>query len=217
MPKKKDSAILDIIADEAAALESMPMDGQLEQVAELVKQYVTALREKARLEQELKENANLLLGLTRTFLPEALMGLGMKKFVTDTGVEVKTQEVVRCRLNIPDKPAGFRWLMARGMGGIIKRKIVVVPDKEDDKQLELMEKMKKSLEKYGIDYDETEDVHAATLQAAIREEVEAQRDIERSGKKVPANRKIPDIFNLYVGQEAKVTINKKTKTELGLD
>lgn len=145
------------------------------------------------------------------------MGLGVSKVVTDIGVEVKTQEVVRCRLNQCDKDSGFRWLNDHGLGGLIKRKVVVTPDRENAKHTALLEKLYASLEKYEIDYTTSEDVHPSTLQAAIRDEVYNLRERERTGEKIKKSERIPDIFNLYVGQEAKVTINKKLKSELGLD
>lgn len=216
MPKPKKNPLLDQIAEEASLLDSIPTDDGLAEVSALVKQYVMLLQEKAKAEAEVDRLSAELLKMTRTYLPEAMLNLGMEKIQNEMGVEVKTQEVVRCRLNQADKERGFKWLIDRGLGGIIKRQVTVLPDKENPKHAALLEKLYASLEKYELDYNVKEDVHASTLQAAIRDEVYGLREREANGEKIPAKQRIPDFFNLYVGQEAKVTINKKAKEELGL-
>lgn len=210
---KKD--VMDAIYEDAAVTRDLPDNESMLKLSELLDEYFSLERRKAEIEQELKNTGNTLLRMIREYIPELMGTLGLDSVQTDKGLKVSVVEVVRARLNKADELKGFAWLKKHGLEGIIKSRIIVAHDKEDPEQVKIIEKMTRALENYGVAYQVEEKVHPQTLQAAIRDEYANQKKLESQGKKLKASEKVPaDLFNLFVGREAK--IDMKTAKKAGL-
>lgn len=211
----KNKALEAIYEDAENMVDSLPDDAKLGELSDMLKDYFAKEKKKKELEAELKDTAEMLRRMVREYIPENMAILGMDSVTTSEGLKVSIAEVVYARLNKEDQLKGFAWLKKRGLDGIIKNQIVVNVDKKDPDQLKIIDKLVNTLEKHGLSYNVEEKVHPATLQSAIRDEVREEQSIISQGRKVPASKRVPtDLFNVFVGREAKIDMKSAKKAGL---
>jgi len=213
VPPKK---VLDAIYEDAGEMaNSLPEDSKLQELSDLLKVYFDAEKQKKDLEVQLKETGTILQRMLREFIPESMAMLGVDSVTTSEGLKVSVIQAVYARLNKQDQLRGFNWLKKHGLDGIIKNQIVVNVDKKDEGQTKVLDKLLSTLDKHGFTYNIDEKVHAATLQAAIRDEILQEQSLMAQGKKIPASKRVPtDLFNVFVGREAKIDMKSAKKAGL---
>lgn len=211
-PKK---GVMDAIFEESELCDSMPDDSKLQGISDMMREYFLLEKRKAELEAEMKATGETIRRMVREYIPEAMSILGVDAITTAEGLKVSVEEKVYARLNKADELKGFAWLKKRGLDGIIKNQVIVNIDKKDADQVKLVEKLITTLDKHGMSYNIEEKVHAATLQSAIRDEVREEQRLISQGKKIPASKKVPeDLFNVFVGREAKIDTKSAKKAGL---
>lgn len=211
-PKK---SAMDAIYEESDICDSIPDDSKLQGISDMMKEYFKLEKRKVEVEVEMKSLAETLRRMVREYIPEAMSILGVDTIVTADGLKVSVEEKVYARLNKEDQLRGFAWLKKHGLDGIIKNQVIVNIDKKDPDQAKLVEKLLTTMDKHGMSYEIEEKVHAATLQAAIRDEIREEQRLIAQGKKIPASKKVPEnLFNVFVGREAKIDLRAAKKAGL---
>lgn len=131
--------------------------------------------EEARLQEMKKRRQHI----SEKRIPDLMEEAGFERFTTSDGIEVDVKEHIRA--SIPKDRAGqaFRWLEEQGHGELIKRGFSIRFNREQQEAAERFEQMVQ--EQYdGFDVKQERTVHPQTLQAFIREQLEAGVDIPLS-------------------------------------
>lgn len=155
-------------------------------------------------ESLLKNKKAELYKIESEILPDLMMSLNCKTYVTNSGEVISLKDVVNG--NIPSltaiarakgdkredyinrRNAAFEWLKQQGLDGVIKNEININVGKDKEGR----DKILSALKGIGIDANINENVHASTLNALFK-------DLLRSGEEIPQ-----DVFNLHVGKVVKV-------------
>lgn len=147
----------------------------------------------ARLERELKEAKESERHISENVLPQLMEDMGLTKFTTSDGLEIKIDERVRGSIPKANQVEAFAWLDDHGHANIIKRQFVIDFGKDEERwaakfQRDLNQRKRPLATKV------TRTVHAQTLQAFIKGQL---------GEGVP----IPmDVFGVYRQRFSKVTV-----------
>lgn len=141
-------------------------------------------------EAELKDLRRQLEEISSQQLPDALAAVGMEEFKLVNGGKVKVKPFYSASIKEEDRPKALEWLRKHGFASLIRHSIDVdFAPGEDAKAL----KLRQALEKGKNHFTEGETVHAQTLKAFIREQVE-------NGVKIPMK-----LFGAFVGRKASIT------------
>ena len=163
-------------------------DNQLKAISTLAKEQMVLEDEVAALEEELKQKKKELLVLQTTTLPEALAEAGVAGFTLDNGARVDVKGFVSAKIPAKHEQEAFRWLEENNFGDIIKTQISV----DTGKDLELAREYQAVLEEAGADVHFGRSVHAQTLKAFVKKEVEA-------GTSIPL-----ELFGAFIGQKTTI-------------
>lgn len=155
------------------------LDAELEKVNALV----TRLTEEKRQIEEFK-------------LPLAMDEANVRKLTLKNGGQLEVKNILKGSLNAENQERGFEWLRNNGHEDLIKREVKANFGRgEDDQANRLIALIKEA----GFDVNDKSSVHYQTLNAFIREQMEA-------GKSLPE-----DIFTIYKGRQATIKKPKQTK------
>lgn len=203
MAKKKNQELLDLAAEDAGKMESIPDDDAIARLTQIAHTIALLEIESINIDERQKEITQELNKLKREFLPEAMSNCGMSDFTTVAGVSVKVKNTVYARLNKDAQARGFQWLMNNGLGSIIKNKVTATLAHDD----KLVTTLIKTLEKHRVSFTANQEVPWNTLQSAIRDKLETEREAKADGRRIPLGKQVPrDLFNVYEGPEAKIDI-----------
>ncbi len=126
-----------------------------------------ATAELARKEAALKE-------IAERQIPDLMDAIGVKEFSTLSGLHVRLKETIRA--SIPKERAGeaFTWLRENGHAALITRELTVAFGRGEDEQAEAFAQY---LEAQHLEASDRTSVHASTLSAFVRRELEDGRDV----------------------------------------
>lgn len=168
-------------------------DSELGQIAELCKRQLQLESELAELARQSAIKQEELNALSITRIPESMSAIGLECFTLKTGEKVELKSFYSGKISDENKPMAFSWLRDNGHDSIIKNEIIVPLGKGMD---EMAEKIEARLITLQVKYDKKESVHAQTLKAFIREQME-------SGNEFPSS-----LFGAYTGKVTKITAPK---------
>ena len=163
-------------------------DSDLKKVGMLVRQQLVLENRVADLEAELKRTTKELNEISGELLPAALSEHGMTELKMHDGSIVT---VISASISKERQPDAHDWLREHGHGDLIKNTVSMTFGRgEDDKADAIM----RELNAKGYDPDQKEAVHAGTLKAFVKEQL-------NEGREIPS-----ELFGIYIGQ--KTTIKK---------
>ena len=161
----------------------------LSEIADLAKKQIGLENAKIEAENVLKNINEALRQVADTELPDKMSECGLSSFTLDSGLIVKVSPYYSGKIKEEDKDKCFTWLRKNDHGDLIKNTVAATFGAgEDDKAQSAYAIFKEQ----GYSVDQKESVHAMTLKAFIREQVEKGGEIPR------------DLFNVYVGQRTKI-------------
>lgn len=172
-----------LIGDDAVDVEAAPVPGddQLQKVAALARRQIECLREVIRLTEEL-DTANEALRLNReTDLPTLMDQLGLTDFGLAGGHRVEVLESVNASVPAKDPAmtaAAHAWLEANGYGSLIKRRIEIFFDREDEAWAKAF-LAQCARRKRQLNLNVKRWVEPQTLSAFVREQLKAAREQNR--------------------------------------
>ena len=126
-------------------------------------------------------------------LPESLLALGLKSFILSDGSKLDVKTFYRGNINKDNTEKAHLWLRDNNHADLIKNDVICSFGKgEDHGALQLMGK----LSEMKVDYQNKKHVHASTLKAFVKEQVEA-------GKEIPL-----DLLGVHIGQRSEIRRQK---------
>lgn len=187
---------IDLESDAAALAASASQIAGIGEIAEHLKLLESEL---AELTERAKAKAEEIRVVLEDELPDAMDAAGCEEFRTSDGRTIKVAKVVRAAISKDRESAAFDWLRENGFDDLIKNKVEVSLGREQDA---LTAKLRKQIEKLGLEPTVKESVNPQTLSAFCREKLE-------EGMKLPA-----ELLGIYAARVAKIT-TKKGKTANG--
>lgn len=180
--------LFDQMEADATTAELNVGDNHLNTISSLAKEQVVLENEVKALEEELKVKKAELLRIQTQTLPDALSEAGVSGFTLDTGEQVIVKGFVSAKIPAKHEQQAYQWLEDNGHGDIIKTQITV----DTGRDLELAREYQAILQEAGAEPSVGRSVHAQTLKAFVKKEVEA-------GESIPL-----ELFGAYVGQKTTI-------------
>lgn len=168
----------------------------LKRLSALATQQVLLEKLMARLEEELKGYAAQLKTVSEELIPAVMTELNISEFKLADGTFVGVKKFYSASLaqTNPRRLEAMQWLRENNFGDLVKNEVSVVFGRgEDEKALTTIE----ALKNMGLTPAQEQSVHASTLKAFIKEQVEA-------GKAIPL-----DLFKAYIGRKSTVETPKE--------
>ena len=167
----------------------VPKNEDLHGIAELAEKQVTIQAKVSDLENQLELAKAQLTTIQEIELPESMLHLGLKSFTLSDGSKLDIKTFYRGNISEKNREEAHDWLRDRGHADLIKNQVVCSFGKgEDHEALTLMGK----LDELKFDYENKKSVHASTLKAFVREQIER-------GKTLPL-----DLFGIHIGQRSEI-------------
>lgn len=146
----------------------------LGEISALCSLMINEERELKEMENAVKAKKERIRSLSEESIPCAMQELGLKQMTMTTGEKVEIKSDVYAAIPAGGKAAAFQWLEENNFGGLIKTEISLEFGKgEMDNAVKLVEK----LEEEGFSPMLSRDVHAQTLKAFLREQLEKATDV----------------------------------------
>lgn len=171
-------------------------DADLDKVAILAAQQLELQRSVKAAELELDDLKKKLERVEQHDLPEAMDEVGLSEFKLRDGTKITISSFYNASIPLERRDEAFTWLDNHEHGGIIKTDVNLNFGRGE---LEVAKEFMAWLneQRPELDPELTQGVHWQTLRAFVREQVE-------SGAALPL-----DLFGVYIGRKAKLTIIKK--------
>jgi hypothetical protein len=161
----------------------------LTRLAELAEKQAAAELAVKRAEDALQKAQDELRKIAEGELPELMDSLGLEEFRTATGLKIEVKEMIRASIPKPREAEAFAWLRANNHDALIKRSLVVSFGKGEDDEANTLGTQ---LTEEGYSFDDKQAVHAQTLSAFVREQLE-------KGKEIPI-----DLLGVFRQRKSKV-------------
>lgn len=181
------------------------MEQQSEKSQDLMKQLVALANlankteeEIEQLEEKTKEKNKLLRTIVEEDIPNLMQELTIKSFKLEDGSTISVGMEVHASIPAASKEAAFNWLEQNQFGSLIKTDVTVTFGRE---QLEKAVQLAEQLREAGLEPELDRGVHASTLKAFIKEQLEA-------GKEVPLL-----LFGANAVNTAKIKAPRKKKAQ----
>ena len=168
-------------------------DGQLDGVSRLANEAAALEHKLAEQEQAMKETKAALHKITDEQLPEALEEMGLQKFTLTDGSEISVKPIYSASIPRDRREEAFQWLRDHEFGDLVKNNVTVTFGRGEDADAKEFMNLCGS---QGYAPDQLEKVEPMTLQAWLRERVEA-------GDAVPL-----DLFGAFISQRANIKRSK---------
>lgn len=165
----------------------------LAKVSALAQQATDLDAEITQAENKLKQLKEELRDIVENLLPTAMAEIGMVRFELQDGSEISIKPYYSAKIDDQNRNKAFDWLVEHGHEAIIKQEFTVKVDKGD---METAAELRSYFAEHKVDYSGKTGVHPQTLTAFVKEQVE-------SGADFPL-----DLFNVYIGQIAKIKRSK---------
>jgi hypothetical protein len=130
-------------------------------------------------------------------LPEAMKQIGMSEFKLEGGTVISVKNDLNCNIKEENRINAYEWLRGHGHGSIIKDVLTLNFDTGDDEAKQAAIDYAETL---GADYELKESIHAATLKAW------AKRQLEDGNDPIPE-----EIINIFRYSVAKVDLPKEKR------
>lgn len=180
--------MIDFEQDNAAPQEAGASLERIVALARLLRQHQVTVE---TLTDELTDAKEALRKVEQEDLPELMRELGLELMRLEDGSTVEVVNEVQCAITEAHRPAAHAWLQDNGFGGLIKTEVSVAFGRgEQAAALALAAQIGGTLK---------EAVHASTLKAFVKEQMEA-------GTKVPF-----DLFSVFPYAKAKLKAAKKAR------
>lgn len=156
---------------------------------------IAALAKRAKtLEKDIEDNETVLKNLkeqyrkvTEEALPEALTGMGMKKFVMEDGSSIEIKPFYSASISEARRAEAYAWLREHGFDDIIKNTVSVRFGRGED---ELCTRLLNLIRQNGYPADQAEKIEPMTLKAWVKEQIERGNELDS------------ELFGVYIGQKA---------------
>jgi hypothetical protein len=169
---------------------------KLNAVAELGQRQIELQDEIQNINDELKQRTKELFLLTSNTIPELMKEIGLKSFTLDTGENLEVAHIVKASIAVKNRPEAFKWLRENNFGDIIKNQVVINFDRgQDDEAAEVIAEANDK----GLSPEQKESVHAMTLTAFVKEQME-------KGSKIPM-----ELLGVFEYDLTKIAAPKKRK------
>tara|TARA_R110000824_G_scaffold141298_3_gene307803 strand:- start:2488 stop:3057 length:570 start_codon:yes stop_codon:yes gene_type:complete len=176
-------------ADAIASASTIASDEQLSGVAKLVQQQLQIEEAIANAEEHLKNLKKDHQRISTQVIPDAITDANLlSEFTTADGIKVSVKPFISANISEARREEAHTWLRDNQHGDIIKNIVSV----DTGKNQELAEKAIQALSDGGFNPSSKESVHASTLKAWLREQVEA-------GTPVPL-----ELFGAFLGQKSTI-------------
>ncbi len=194
-------------------------ESTLERLAALAEEATLLTEEINGDTDELKSKEKRLANIVRVLIPNVMDALEMKDYTMRNGLKVSMIEKVQASISETNKPAAFAWLEKYHLDGIITTQIVSEFGKE---KYDEAQRTYELLLESGVSAELVRSIHAATLKAFVKEQLQALEEPENA-EQVPdetgfdddvnSSTKVPpiphDLFGIFTFKEAKITAPKK--------
>ena len=174
----------------------LPSPEQTRGLADLIKALADAELAVMVAEQELEEKKAAVKNLEYQQIPELMRAMRMELFGAD-GLKVELVKEYWCSITAERRAAAHKWLRENNQGGLIKKEIVIPFAMGQEEQAAALEK--ELGERFPGNVASSEGVHAQTLKAFVK------RQMEANTKNFPA-----ELFGAQEVQKAKI---KRPKTK----
>lgn len=164
-----------------------------EELHSLVRDLEQAEREVNQRKIELARAETRERDLREILIPELMQSMGIKKIETSDGINVSVEDDVYAKISHDNSPEAFKWLDDNGHGGMVKRKVTVEFNRDQE------DTVKELVTKLRIDFPQTREekkVESQTLKAWVRRR-------RKEGKPVPE-----ELFGVHVRPVAKISRSK---------
>ena len=148
---------------------------EMDSVAALAQRQVELEQEIQEREAGVKELKKKLYILSTETIPQKMKEIGIKGFEMDTGESLIVEDKVTASISKKNQEAAHKWLVKQGHGDIIKHTVTTKFQRAEEKKAE---KFVKELEKKGFTYDVKQGVHAMTLKAFVKEQLEKGNELD---------------------------------------
>ena len=169
-----------------------PKNAELAEITKLARKQLRLQANVVKAEEKLKAAQAALDAVEGKALPEAMLAVGLTEFTLKNKSRVKIADVIRAAIPKARAEEALRWLIKNKHEGLIKGEVEINFGR-GDRRIEKVLAFLKQKQFTGLDYSRQETVHAGTLSAWVRQQVEA-------GKKVPE-----DLLGVYRTIKAVIT------------
>jgi len=148
----------------------------LEEIAIAVDDQLAAQEKVADLEEQLRAAKAELRLISEDRLPSLMEGAGQSQITTTDGTIVTIADKIRGNIPKNDPGPAYKWLEDNGHDGLIKNKIEVRFDRNDQASADAMEKY--LTEKYpNVPTDRVMSIHVQTLHAFLKSQMKDGVDV----------------------------------------
>ena len=174
------------------AAESLSED-KLGLVARLARKQLDLEAYVEQLELQLKAAKENLRKVQEQDLPQAMAEIGLSEFKLSDGSKVTIKPFYSASLVEENRAKAYEWLESHGFSSLMKTEVSVDFGRGEDK---LADRASKLLQEHGFAANKDVSIHAQTLKAFVREQIE-------DGQELPS-----DLFKVYAGQKASIKLKK---------
>jgi hypothetical protein len=114
--------------------------------------------------------------LSEQVLPGLMDEASLKDFTLENGTMIERTEAVYASISKDRSKAACAWLIKNGYGDIVKSLVSIALPRGS---IEAFKKIEKLLKTNKVAYEYTQSVHFQTLQAFVRESLEAGRSLTK--------------------------------------
>jgi len=172
--------------------EEIPVDEtKLKRLSELAKTQLAQQAEVQRLADQLERANKELQKTSMEDIPSLMDEIGMSSFKLDSGESVEVVSKITANISKKNQAEAFQWLRDNGHDSLIKNDVTVNFGKGEEKKAT---KFVTDLEKKKFTYKQKVSVHAQTLGAFVREQMEEGNDIPM------------DLFGVFTIRQTKITL-----------
>jgi hypothetical protein len=151
-----------------------PTDDKFARLGQLANAQRAAEQLVEQCQKSLKRAQDALRTISESELPELMDELGLQDFSTTDGLTIEVRENIRAGISKERGPAAYAWLRSNGHSRLIKHSVTVEFSKdEDDKAKALVERLAKD----ELQAEDRQAVHPSTLQAFVKQKLQAGEDL----------------------------------------
>ena len=142
----------------------------IKELTVLVQDLIAVDGEVKDVEQQLKDAKERARTLREVTIPNVMDELSLQDVTLTTGQKLTITQEVYASIPKANRPKAFKWLVDNGFGGLIKTIVKTIYGKGERKDAV---NLAASLQKKGLDAVFEESIHAQTLKAFLKEQIEA--------------------------------------------
>lgn len=164
-------------------------EAQLKRLSTLAEALLTQEDVVQALTEQLELKQTRLNDLKNKLLPDLMREVGVSEFKLTSGAKVTVKDIIKASIKPENRAKAFAWLRKNGFGSLIKNEVITKFGMGEEKRAQTL---LKKLIANGYGPVHSENIHAQTLTAFVREQLEA------------AKKPLPGIFEVFEYYEAKV-------------